>query len=104
MNIYKWTTAVTAQNDRFSRPTVRLIILYRALHNSGLKDAKDLVEDLYPKEGNYAQTYVEFLVDDTALGRLAFATQNRSYYEHIRIERLSANLSGFNVIGADTNA
>jgi len=98
MNLYKWTVQVLSESyDK--RPTVRLIILYRALHECSLKQAKDLVEDMYACDVG-GRINIEFFVDDTALGRLTYAVQGRNtLYTRPHIERVTSNVSDFNIVG-----
>ena len=95
MNIYKFSTFVLNSSDK--RPSVRLIVLYRALHACGLKRAYDMVKDLYPYDATYGRVRVEFLVDDSALGRLMYEIHNRhDQYTRPCIERMSA-MSGYGI-------
>lgn len=104
MNLYKWSTQVINNGEHSgSRPTVRLIILYRALHECSLMAAKTLVEDVYPeRKGDYYRTNIEFFVDDTALGRLTYAVMSRHQsYTTPSIERMCNTVNAFNIVGVN---
>jgi len=86
MNLYHFKLQVLNSSDK--RPTVRLIMLYRALHDCSLKQAKDYVEDKYSKEF-WGRVNINFLVDDTALGRIMYAVHDKpDFYTRPDIERL----------------
>jgi len=96
MNVYNLTTSVGDYNANKGRPTIGLIKLYRALHDIGLKQAKDIVEEQHPDKDrtNYS---LSFILDDEALGRVLYTIHSdRRNVMHIEsLERINNSVNRF---------